>query len=46
MGAAHFKRMWLQQPKARQGIGGDMFDAWAVGEASRYSFPLEVYTCP
>ena len=29
MGAAHFKRMWLQQPKARQGIGGDMFDAWA-----------------
>ena len=24
MGAAHFKRMWLLQPKARQGIGGDI----------------------
>jgi len=28
MGASHFKRMWQQQPKLRQGIAGDMFDAW------------------
>ena len=30
MGSTHFKRMWTRQPKARQGMGGDMFDAWAA----------------
>ena len=28
LGAEHFQLMWLQQPVARQGMSGDMFDEW------------------
>ena len=42
MGSTHFKRMWTRQPKARQGMGGDMFDAsvdssWQVHDKSTRS---------
>ena len=30
LGAEKFERMWLEQPKARQGIEGDMFDTWVT----------------
>ena len=30
MGSRHFQHMWMRQPPARQGMGGDMFDAWVA----------------
>ena len=30
LGSEKFERMWLRQPAARQGIGGDMFDKWVT----------------
>ena len=30
LGAEKFERLWLEQPKARQGIDGDMFDKWTT----------------